>query len=135
MSVVPFQETSWLRVAALSVLSSQNQNIANGASAQLQQTKDATQKRATEINTAGIENPPLTADDLDETNTRLFVKSLSPELHDYAFLYRMFRAFGKIRMLALNTKRHNALVEYETKVRTRNNQRCKDPPEVFRALV
>lgn len=59
----------------------------------------------------------LTADDLDETNTRLFVKSLSPELHDYGFLYRVFRAFGRIRMLALNTKRHNAIVEFETKVR------------------
>jgi hypothetical protein len=60
----------------------------------------------------------LTADDLDPTNTRLFVKSLSPELHDYSFLYRLFRSFGKIRMLALNTKRHNALVEYERKVRS-----------------
>ena len=59
----------------------------------------------------------LTADDLDPTNTRLFVKSLSPELHDYSFLYRLFRYFGRIRMLALNTKRHNAIVEYETKVR------------------
>lgn len=58
----------------------------------------------------------LTADDLDPTNTRLFVKSLSPELHDYSFLYRLFRYFGRIRMLALNTKRHNAIVEYETKV-------------------
>jgi len=59
----------------------------------------------------------LTADDLDETNTRLFVKSLSPELHDYGFLYRVFRVFGRIRMLALNTKRHNAIVEFESKVR------------------
>jgi hypothetical protein len=57
----------------------------------------------------------LTAEDLDPHNTRLFVKSLSPELHDYAFLYRLFRCFGKLRMLALNTKRHNAIVEYESK--------------------
>lgn len=64
-----------------------------------------------------IEPHEPSPDDLDETNTRIFIKSLPPEFHDYSYLYRLFRAFGKIRMLAINTKRHNAIVEFESKVR------------------
>lgn len=55
--------------------------------------------------------------DADPTNTRIFIKSLSPNLLTYEEVYKTFRYFGKIKMIALQTKRHNVLVEFETHVR------------------
>lgn len=107
---------SWLERIAFDSL----QNKAPTSTLCLAPTSDKVEIAPNQVQEYQDENTApyvMTADDLDPANTRLFIKSLSLELHDYALLYRIFRAHGKIRMLAINTKRHNAIVEFETKVR------------------
>lgn len=61
---------------------------------------------------------PVDEGDSDPTNTRLFIKSLSPNLLNYEEVYRIFRPFGPVKMIALQTKRHNVLVEFANHVRS-----------------
>lgn len=51
----------------------------------------------------------------NDTNTRLFFKSLPVELDNYNFLLQTFMKFGEVKSLTCNSKRRFALVEFATR--------------------
>lgn len=54
-------------------------------------------------------------DEIEQLNSKLFVKFVPSELTHNQLLCH-FGKFGNLIMMSLNTKRHNVLLEYETRV-------------------